>query len=118
MPDRMAVCRLPAHSAAPLHLAGNFLSVTRTPDEISIVCLSQYAPEDSRMEDGWRAFRIDGQIDFGVTGVLESLINPLAVEKIGVFAISTFDTDYVLVHEAHLEAAIECLRNAGHRVLS
>jgi hypothetical protein len=74
------------------------------------------APAAGRIEPGWRAFKVAGPLDFSLTGILAALSVPLATARIGLFAIATFDTDYVLVREADLEQAKAALRAAGHRV--
>jgi hypothetical protein len=115
--DVLAVCRLPAGSAAPRWLDGEaFASVTRTPDETSVVCRAAVVPDGVRAEAGWRALRVAGPLDFALVGVLRSLLAPLADAGVSVFALSTFDTDYVLVREAALDAALAALARGGHRV--
>lgn len=122
LPDAMAVCRLPAGqlpagAAPPAWLDGEaFVSLTRTPDETSVVCGAAVVPAGVRAEFGWRALRVAGPLDFALTGVLLALLRPLAAAGVSVFAVSTFDTDYVLVREAALDAALVALRGAGHRV--
>jgi len=117
LPDALAICRLPGGAAAPHWLAGEaFASVTRTPEETSVVCRVAVVPQGARAETGWRALRVAGPLDFALTGVLLSLLGPLAAAGISVFALSTFDTDVVLVREAALEEAIVALAAAGHRI--
>ena len=115
-----SVCRLGAADVVPawaLRVAG-FTSVTRTVEELSIVCEESSVPADQvRAEGGWRALKLEGPIPFEQTGVLRSLISPLADAGVEIFAISTFDTDYVLVKAAKLECTIETLRAAGHTIL-
>ena len=117
LPGTYAVCRLPASHPAPTNIGGAFVSITRTPFELSVVCESEFAPSDARVEDGWRALHLEGSIDFSETRFLASLLRPLANSHIGIFALSTFDTDYVLVSAARFEAAVEHLEDAGYRVL-
>jgi hypothetical protein len=118
-PDTLAVCRLAAGDAFPHWLPPHgFLSVTRTPDELSIVCPQDTMPAGVRCEPGWRALAVAGPLDFGLTGILVSIAAPLAEAGISIFAISTFDTDYVLVKAERLDDAVEALRRAGHRILS
>jgi uncharacterized protein len=117
LPGTLAVCRMPAGSSWPDWLeAPGFVSVTRTDEETSIVCASSCVPQGVRAESGWRAIRIDGTLDFALTGILLSLLQPLAAACVPVFTLSTFDTDYVLVQEATLARAIDALVAAGHRV--
>jgi hypothetical protein len=90
--------------------------VTRTPDELSIVCAAGAVPDGSRSERGWRALRVAGPLDFSLTGVLVSLLAPLADAAVPAFAVSTHDTDYLLVKEESLARAADALRRAGHRL--
>ena len=115
LPQRLAVIRLDPDAAIPdWATKAAFFSVTRTADEISIFCDSEAMPDDSEKIDGWRAFRVAGQLDFELTGVISTLAMPLAAKQIPVFSISTYDTDYMLVREDQLEDAIDVLRRAGH----
>ena len=103
-----AVCRLPRDAAVPgaLLTAGNgFVSITRTADELSIVCPEALTPPGAEVNRGWRAFKVEGPLDFSLTGVLSTLLEPLAAAKISVFAVATYDTDYILVREADFAAA-------------
>jgi hypothetical protein len=116
LPDRLAVCRLPADAPIPAPSTGRLWSVTRTADEVSVVLPEAEAPAAGQIEPGWRAFKVAGPLDFSLTGILAALAVPLATARIGLFAISTYDTDYLLVREADLEHAKAALRAAGHRV--
>lgn len=117
LPDELAVCRLPAGAEAPAWLVGEtFASFTRAPDETSIVCRAAVVPEGVRVEAGWRALRVAGPLDFALTGILASLLVPLAAARVPVFALSTFDTDYLLVRDTALGDAVAALVGAGHRV--
>ncbi|HEX8674036.1 MAG TPA: ACT domain-containing protein [Longimicrobium sp.] len=119
LPDTLAVCRLAADDPFPAWLPPHgFLSVTRTADELSMVCLQDTMPAGTRCELGWRALAVAGPLDFALTGILASIATPLAEAGISIFAISTFDTDYVLVKTDRLNDAIEALRRAGHHLLS
>ena len=123
LPGRLSVCRLepgapfdpaalfsraPAPGAAPA-----ILSVALGAEELSVVCAEGAEPAGARVESGWRAFKVQGPLDFGLTGVLAAIASPLAAAGVPIFALSTFDTDYVLVKEALLTAAVEALRKAG-----
>jgi hypothetical protein len=112
LPHRYAVCRLAADADVP----AAFFSVTRTPDELSVVCAEEDVPEDTKSEGGWRIFQVAGPLEFSLTGVLAAIAAPLASASVSIFAISTFDTDYVLVKEENLARAVQALRGAGHRV--
>jgi nitrilase len=114
---RFAVCKLPPDSAVPAWAtAGDVFSVTRTADELSVVCRQETVPAGTQAEVGWRCLRVAGAMPFTVVGVLGSLTGPLAAAGVGVFAVSTFDTDYLFVKEPELPAAVAALRGAGHSV--
>jgi hypothetical protein len=108
----LAICRLKPSARVPswaLELHDGFVSITRTPDELSIVCPQEAVPPDTRVEEDWRALMVPGPIPFEATGVLSALASPLAAAGIPIFAISTYDTDYVLVRERNLERALRAL---------
>jgi hypothetical protein len=108
-----AVCRLPACAPWPVPRPGPLLSITRTAEETSVVCLRENAPRGARVEEGWRALKLEGPIPFEEIGVLSALSGSLARAGLSLFALSTFDTDYILVKAAHLAAALEALEKAG-----
>jgi hypothetical protein len=117
--ERLAVCRLPLDAPWPVPAPGaTFYSVTRTASEVSVVCAEDAAPADDvvSIEPDWRAWEVAGPLDFSMVGVMAALTAPLADVGVSVFVVSTYDTDYVLVHAAALERAIEALRDAGHTV--
>ena len=117
LPDVLAVCRLtPDPHAMPWLPAQGFLSMTWTGDELSIVCAAESVPDDVRQEGPWRAFRVAGPLDFALTGILASLATPLAAAGISIFAVSTFDTDFLLVRADRLDDAVAALTDAGHTV--
>jgi hypothetical protein len=119
LPGAFAVCRLGAGGPPPAWAnAGPFSSLTRTADELSVVCPEGAVPEGTRCEWGWRCLRVAGPLDFALVGVLASLLVPLAEAGVSTFAVSTFDTDYLLVREADLGRAAAALRAAGHAVQS
>ncbi|MCH2338495.1 ACT domain-containing protein [Pseudomonas sp. NPDC047963] len=95
----------------------SFMSITRTGDELSIVCAESVATGLARVDSDWRAIKVQGPFAFDQTGVLAALLDPLAAAAIGIFAVSTFDTDYILVKSMNLENAVEVLKEAGHRLL-
>jgi len=121
------VCRLASDARIPAWaLEGGFFSVVRTPDELSIVYM-EACPDDARPEDrmspaatvepGWVALQLEGPFPFSMTGVLASFLEPLAETQIPIFAISTFDTDYVLIKRENLDQAVSALAAAGHEKL-
>lgn len=108
LPGELAVVRRPAAAPVPAWLdlsAPPLACVTRTGDELSIVCPAAQVPAGEQSADGWRVFRIVGTFDFAQTGILASVLNPLAAAGVGIFALSTFDTDYILVQESNLDDA-------------
>jgi len=112
-----AVCRIEPGSAVPAWAtSGTFFTITRTVEELSIVCDQSIVPDGVRCERDWRCLKLAGPIPFTTVGVLASLVTPLADAEISVFGISTFDTDYLLVKEECFERAVAALRQAGHDV--
>jgi GNAT superfamily N-acetyltransferase len=112
-----AICKLPAGSAIPAWAAaGEFFSVTRTADELSIISREEMVPDGVVCERGWRCLRVAGSLPFTVVGVLASLTTPLAEAGVAVFAFSTFDTDYLLVKAEAMEPAFVALQAAGHAI--
>ena len=115
--ERLAICRLEARAGIPPWAAGApFFCIARTPDELSVVCPEECLPAGITCEPGWRAFRVDGPLDFGLVGVLASVAAPLAESEVGILAIATYDTDYVLVQASQLDIAVAALRERGHEV--
>jgi hypothetical protein len=118
LPDTFAICRLDPRVSIPSWVtASSFFSITRTDDELSLVCSQAALPNGIQCERDWRGLKIAGPLDFVLTGVIASLATPLANANIPIFAISTFDTDYLLVKETELGKTINVLRQAGHQIL-
>ncbi|HYH21017.1 MAG TPA: ACT domain-containing protein [Azospirillum sp.] len=111
LPDTLAVARLEAGQGVPpwVDWSDPLVSVTRTAEELSVVCPECRVPEEVRAERGWRAFKVDGPLDFALTGILAGLAVPLAEAGVSIFALSTFDTDYLLVRSADVERAVTTL---------
>jgi uncharacterized protein len=126
--ERLAVCRAAADAPIPAWAqAAEFFCVVRTTDELSIVCPQNACPQNRiapivfeqtrtglKVEAGWMALKLEGPFPFSMTGVLASFVQPLAEAQIPIFAISTFDTDYVLVKEEDLQRALTALHAVGH----
>ncbi len=109
---RYAICRLGARAWSPTVPSSSALySITRTEDELSIVCSEEEIPEGAKISGYWRAFKIAGPIPFSMVGVLQSVLRPLADAQVSIFAVSTFDTDYVLVKEEQWLTALQVLRH-------
>lgn len=112
-----AVCRLPPGEPVPAWAdSGIFSSVTRTMDELSIICPAAQVPAGVKHEPGWRLLKFVGPFAFTETGILASVLAPLAAAQIGILATATFDTDYLFIKADQLDAAICTLENAGHAV--
>ncbi len=112
-----AVCRLPPDAPVPApEDRPGLWSLTRTQEETSLVCPEHQSPAEARCEGPWRCLRVAGPLDFSLTGVLAALAAPLAEAGISVFAVSTYDTDYLLVPANRLAEAARTLKSAGHPV--
>lgn len=114
--ERYAICRLSSTAVFPSWTGGKFISITRTEEELSVVCEQDSVPSDIKCERDWHLLQVEGPMDLSIVGVLASLTKPLAEAGINLFAISTFDTDYLLVKAERLEAAKVALEKAGHNV--
>ena len=122
IPGTYAVCRLAAKAPLPAWAGKAFTSITRTADELSIVCDERRLPPDLdgldlRIARGWALLKLHGPFPLDVVGVLASVAKPLAEAKISLFALSTFDTDYILVKRTHVNQAIAALTRAGHTLV-
>ena len=90
--------------------------MTHTAEELSVVCREAETPGDVRRDTGWRCMKVEGPLDFSETGILSALARPLALARISIFALSTFDTDWLLVREVDLADAVRALQQAGHEI--
>jgi hypothetical protein len=119
LPERYAISRFAADAPLPDWAThGPFFSITRTGDELSVVTEISRVPPGVHSQPGWRVFKVHGPFVLSEVGVLASLASPLAEAKVSLFAISTFDTDYLLVNASQLSTAVAALVGAGHKVLS
>ena len=117
IPGEFAVARLAPDASLPAWADSRiFSTVTRTAEELSIICPAAQVPSDVKHERGWAMFKFRGPFEFTLTGILSSVLAPLAAAKIGILATSTFDTDYLFVKQEHLPPAIRALESAGHIV--
>lgn len=113
---RLTVCKVARVS--PEMLAEGLCFFARTDEELSLVCETRNAPAHTlAREDGWRAFRVVGELDFSLVGILARLSAVLLQEKIGIFAVSTYNTDYILTKEESFENALAALARAGYEVI-
>ena len=118
IPGSFAVCRLAPQSGVPeWALGGSFFCITSTADELSIVCPVGEVPADVVHENNWACLKLEGPFPFSETGILSAFVQPLAERAIPIFAISTFDTDYVLVKRDWIDKALAALQEAGHQEL-
>ena len=111
---RWAVCRFGPSEPVPPWAWTGFASVTRTPDELSIVCAEDVVPAGIQMERDWACLQLQGPFAFTLTGVLASFLAPLAEARVPIFALSTYDTDWVLIPGTRLDDALRALAAAGH----
>jgi hypothetical protein len=114
--DPYAICRFPAGTPVGMPQPGDFTLLVQAVEETTLVCPLRQAPPEAEIDAGWRCFRIVQSFDFNVPGILASVLEPLAKAGIGIFATSTFSTDYVLVKEQDADRATGALRAAGHRI--
>jgi hypothetical protein len=119
LPRTYAIVRLAPSAPVPAWaMKGAFTSITRTSDELSIVCPTENLPSDVQSSNRWICFKLEGPFPFSLTGILLSFIAPLSGNGIPIFAVSTFDTDYVLVQEPDCDRALDVLRKAGHELVA
>ncbi len=117
MESSFAICRLDKNAAVPTWAYnGEFFSITRTPDELSIVCPQSCVPEGTDCETGWRCLKVESPFEFDLTGAISSIAAPLAEADIGLSVVATQDSDYLMVKETDLERTVLVLSRAGHRV--
>ncbi|HEX6552511.1 MAG TPA: ACT domain-containing protein [Ktedonobacteraceae bacterium] len=117
LPHTYAVCQFHPDKHIPYWaLMGDFVSLTRTNEELSIACQEDNVPDDIEAERGWRCLQVQGAFDFSAAGVHASLAIPLAEADISVLAIATYATDYLLIKEKNVERALQVLERAGHYI--
>lgn len=115
LPFELSVCKVSDTSAIDLN--EDFYFVGRTDEEISLVCKTSSVPgATTAREDGWKGFRIEGVLDFSLIGILSKISSVLAENKIGIFAVSTYNTDYILVKEENFGRALKALEDAGYEI--
>lgn len=113
---RLTVCKV--NEITDINQAADFFFIGKTDEELSLVCKTEHTPPHTlARDDGWRAFRIEGVLDFSLIGILSELTTVLAEQNIGIFAVSTFNTDYILVKEDKLERALTVLAAEGHEIV-
>lgn len=118
LPDTLGVCKLDTNQVIPTWAyQGGLFSITKTVEELSIVCSEENIPEDVLCERGWKAFKVQGTLDFGLVGILAKVTTVLANADLGIFAISTYNTDYILVKALDFDWAVNALSNDGHKII-
>ncbi|MDO5729546.1 MAG: ACT domain-containing protein [Actinomycetaceae bacterium] len=116
LPEKLTVCQV--NSQEDIDTQASIFFVGRTDEELSLVCPTESVPDNTiKREDGWRAFRIEGVLDFALTGILAPIAQLMADHSIGIFAVSTFNTDYVLVKANDLERALALLDDANYEIV-
>ncbi len=117
VPEVLGICKLSPDAPLPEWLPKDgFISITRTTDELSIVCRLEVIPKTENVESDWVAIKVVGPLDFSLTGILHQLTKPMAENNISIFAISTFNTDYILVKKYKISAVRKLLMEAGHNI--
>lgn len=112
----LTVCKI--SDITQVNFKDTFCFVGKTDEELSLVCSTEFVPKVTlEREDHWRAFRIEGVLDFSLIGILSKITGLLAKEEIGVFAISTYNTDYILTKEENYQRALDCLAQSGYEVI-
>ena len=116
LPYDLTVCKL--SETADIDLDAEFYFIGRTDEELSLVCRTEDTPVGTvERDDGWRGFRIQGVLDFSLIGILSKLSGILAENKIGIFAVSTYNTDYILVKAENFDRAMSVLADAGYSIV-
>ncbi|ONI70500.1 amino acid-binding protein [Actinosynnema sp. ALI-1.44] len=116
-PGEYALAKLPSGSPLPsLPASDGLVSITSTSDEVSVVSLAAIAPAGAKVDDGWRLLTVRGPLEFTLTGIMASLAGSLAAAGVPLYAMSTYDTDHILVKDVDLDRAVNALREAGHEV--
>lgn len=119
LPGELAIARLPPIEPTPdwAHGTALFVSVSRTTDELSVVCPAEWIPHDVVCSSGWVALKVIGQMDLSTVGVLASLADVLRDANVSIFAVSTYDTDYLLVPQSDADRSVQALMRVGHYVV-
>lgn len=116
--ETYGVCSLEKDSEiSPWIVEGNFLSITKTDEELSIVCEEKNISEGIKYEGGWKILKIEGKLDFALVGILAKISNIMAENNISIFAISTYDTDYILIKLNNINKAVELLKKENYNII-
>ena len=118
MPQVYAICSFPTDATFPdWPDHASIFSITKTPKEITIVCEEHQVPGACKTSENWKCIKVEGSFDLDAVGVLASIAEPLAQNKISLYAISTYDTDYILIHAKNIDKAVSCLKTFGHTII-
>jgi hypothetical protein len=113
---KFIVCKI--LDVSRINMSDEFLFIGKTDEELSLVCTTEFAPEGIlEREDGWRGFRIEGVLDFSLVGILSQISGLLAGNDIGIFAVSTYNTDYILTKEENFDRALQVLKEDGYHIV-
>ena len=116
LPYKLTVCKV--KNVSDIDMQSEFFFIGKTDEELSLVCKTEDTPQETiERDDGWNGFRISGVLDFSLIGILSKLSGILAEHKIGIFAVSTYNTDYVLVKEENFEKALNVLAEEGYTIV-
>ena len=116
VPHKLTVCKV--SNISDIDITAQFYFIGRTDEELSLVCKTEDTPQNTiERDDGWRGFRIQGVLDFSLIGILSKLSGILAEHQIGIFAVSTYNTDYILVKEDNFERALNVLVSEGYIIV-
>ena len=116
IPHKLTVCKVP--DISDIDISADFYFIGRTDEEVSLVCKTEDTPRNTtERDDGWRGFRIEGVLDFSLIGILSKLSGILAEHQIGIFAVSTYNTDYILVKEENFDRALKVLTSEGYTIV-
>ena len=119
MPENYAICSFPPDAAFPdWEHHPSILSITKTPKEITLVCEENLVPGECTQSENWKCIKVEGSFDLDAVGVLSSIAGPLAQNGISLYVISTYDTDYILIHAKNIEKTVSCLRESGHTFIN
>ena len=111
----LTVCKV--NDLKEFDMNDEFFFIGKTDEELSLVCRTEAVPDNTiERDDGWKGFRIEGVLDFSLIGILSKISSILADAKIGIFAVSTYNTDYILVKEENFDKAVKVLREAGYEI--
>ena len=117
--EKFGVCRLNKNEPIPDWVKNSdFYSITKTSDELSILCYQDSIPNNIKCEKDWRTLKVEGTLDFSLIGIISSISTILALKRISIFAVSTYDTDYILVKNKDIDNAILALSNARYEVIN